>query len=254
MNALNALPAVLARAAHFCAGARQTAAAGCLGLALLAGLGGSMPAQAAAVSGGVERVQPVIGGAGANPADADGAGRTLNKALTGDVSTGDKNLDLLLEIQRNSAVPDRSLPVARPNAPAAGPAAVGPSSTRVDALGQAPAQGQPAPPATQSLPRSGLLGPDSALPQSPADLGRANRNWGQTGGGIASTGSAGSYGGVQQTLPGDALRSDSGESVHLLDSVKQALYFVRDNLVWWIGSVALLLLLAYGFKAYSRRI
>ena len=189
----------------------------------------------------------------AGPARA--ASGSLDRALSGGVSTGDRNLDLLLDTQR-------SLPgQLDENAGGKMPARASASRSLQAALPEP--NRQPEPPVT--LPAGQQRGPTAevALGQvlsAPAAGANpaATRKWGDGGGGGGGNGGGGGSGG------GGGYAGAAGPSApdgHLLvtsdpqlrEFVQQSVRFLKDNLVE-IGAVCVLIGLAIaGIKAQARR-
>lgn len=202
----------------------------CAGAALLLWAG---QAPAATVSTPMEvSVQP--------PADAGGAGRTLDKALTGtDSSTAERKLDMALDLQRAD--------LAARNRPGADAAAV-PWSAATPPPGQpaTPAQALPPPTAGNGMPSAlslgGVSGNDAGL-ATPRTSGReadprwnnAQGNAGRSPGGGPGGGSAGSLGNSAQGP------SDLGAARRLVAALRD---FLLDWRGWLLGGLALVLVAA----------
>ena len=179
------------------------------------------------------------------PASMGAGTRTLDKALSGDLSTGDRNLDLLLESQRKGLdrVDEAPAAQAMPARPAGG-------RQPVQTLPAAAAEGQaPRPPAAGqrfepllTLPERGQVG--NAGPAAP----KLARDW---------------SGGARQSAHGPVNAADSiyGDSPvlrsaarPLRDWIQEGVALVKDNLITIALAGAVIALLAVGLKAYSRRI
>ena len=172
--------------------------------------------------------------------------RSLDKALSGEVSTGDRNLDLLLDAQRKG-------PAVLEDEPKPGRM---PDRVRSDRLaGQPlPEPQRPVDPLRQPLPApapasAGLtVSLGQVLPSAaPTAAPRLGRDWsGNAGAAAAHSGAAG------------AQRGD-GAAAHppdlwLRDLIQEGLAFVKDHLYAILGTWAGIALLAVGVKAYSRRL
>lgn len=204
---------------------------------VLAGLlaASALMAQAAETQGsGVEAV-PAVLGAGT---------RTLDKALIGDLSTGDRNLDLLLESQRKGGLARLD------EAPAAQALPARPAG------GRQPLQTLPVVPAPRPPDVGQRFEPLLALPE-PGQMGspglpapRVARDWSvgskpsQSAAGAAYTGSS-----IYGDSPG--LRSAIRPMRNWL---QEGVEWVRENLIVILLAAAAIMLLAMGLKAYSRRI
>ena len=171
--------------------------------------------------------------------------RSLDRALSGEISTGDRNLDLLLDAQRKGLgtldeaptpgrMPERgrserllAQPLPEPQRPA-DPRRQGQA---------APPQAWPAAPIT-TLPISPL---GQVLPSAtPAPSPRFGRDW-------AGNGAAG-----LDAAPGQ--RGAGPPGLWLRDLVQDGVAFIKDHLLAIIGAWAAIAALVFGLKAYSRRI
>jgi hypothetical protein len=183
------------------------------------------------------KARPSVGAGGLAPSAAP------------ETSTGNKNLDLLLELQgKGGDVGDAGLMAGKGAAAAASPtpasaaaaaaAAKALAALRAKAAEQPPAEGaQPKP----ALPLGGGLGlmDDDAKRAQPAE----RRDWsGQMGGG-------GGHRDAQHE-PRDAGRADHP----LLKLPLEVIAYLRENRFWVLGGIGLLLLLGAALKAYSRRV
>lgn len=188
------------------------------------------------------------------PRAANAAGLwSTDQSLHPETSTGNKNLDLLLELQGRPGEEPRQ--VARRSAAAASAAAAALAGLRAEAAERL-AQQRPA--ADQAaarpvvLPFEGMGMADgqgrSALPPT------ERREWThQLGGGAGSIDSR-----------RDAYRSDDRESNAIRGAYsddnrlrrlpQEVIAFLRENRFWVLGGIGLLLLLGAALKAYSRRI
>lgn len=171
------------------------------------------------------------------PVDAGGAGRTLDKALTGtNASTGDRNLDTALELQR-ADLAGRGRPGAEPPAvarPAAG--------ARPDLAGQPIQAAQPAVPAS-ALPQlpvgsvmpsvlsmGGLSANDAGVVAARTSGRDAHQSWSNTQG--SANRSAG--GGVAGQVDMSGVRRLAA-AVH---------DFLQDQRNWLLGGVVVVLVVA----------
>lgn len=186
------------------------------------------------------------GGADAEPTMGLGT-RTLDKALGGDLTTGDRNLDLLLDSQRRAGERLDETPTARhwPDRPAAGrlviqplPQAASASAVAVPVAPDAPRRYEP----SLGLPEGGQLG--ATNPPTP----KAARDWGG-GTGQASAGSGGSGGSIY----GDTSRLRSATR-SLREWILESVAFLKDHVIAILLAGAAIALLAKGLKAYSRRL
>lgn len=175
-------------------------------------------------------------------------GKVLDKAVQIGVSTGSRNVDLLLELHRSDAEGG--------NKPANGQAenlkSALPGSKSSQAQSQIQAQpGNPTPLPSPS--QNALLGPDNAGAQLRAELFKAKRD--VLGEGSARPESA--YG-ESRRLRAEALernvntRSGDVEALSLLSL--RVMQFFRDNRTELLVSLAILVLVGAGLKAYSRRV
>lgn len=179
----------------------------------------------------------------------------LDKALTGSVATGGKNLDLLLEMQRSDTA-EASQPVpARPGA-APTPAAIAPAATTPAAktLTAATLPQAGAPPEQSALSQSNLLGSDAGLGTQPAAT--RNTEWagagGLAGGGSTDAGAAGGRSGSMDDR-GSGRQHDEADDGSLRFWPRHARDFIRDNREWLLGGIAGLLLLGAAARAYGSR-
>lgn len=211
-------------------------------------------------------------------------GRSIDRALDGGLSTGDRSLDLLLEVQRGSQYRPEGLQadpardgLAQTGKMPARPTAQSPGGPAGLPPGMAGAAGNPGMASTQATPGTAL---PSALPTTgiaaptgrPAG-GEIKRDWvginngalgsgvlgnGGAGNGVMGNGTAGSpartfgaagaYGDGRPALP-DSGRAARGQLVQPRD----LLLFVKNNLLEIVLSCGLVLLVIAGAKAYSRR-
>ena len=189
-------------------------------------------------------VGPVVAPTQARP--LIGAGGLLQSTAR-EVSTGNKNLDLLLELQ--GKVGEGGVMNAKGAAATALPTPTSASAAAAQALAALRAKAAQQPTAEDARPRSALplvsgLGPldEDAKRAQPAE----RREWsGQAGGGGG--------GGGQRDGPRES--SDDGHADHpLLKLPMEVMAYLRENRSWVLGSIGLLLLLGAALKAYSRRI
>jgi hypothetical protein len=215
MPALSLLSAPWRASLRFCLG----------GLAVVAW---AMGAQAAVVQPSVDLLQP----GGAAPAMS-----TLERALTVDTNTSQRNLDLLLDARRagdaagtapmrTGDVPDnrRALPVAEPR-------------SGLVPLGLQGRDSVTAPGATERREWQ-----NTAPAGRPADLAGHSQAGARAGGGLPE---------------GEGGRTDrsgmSGEAGELSELVAETLQFLREHRLWLLGGLLLLALLAVSFQAIARR-
>ena len=173
---------------------------------------------------------------------------STDQSLHPETSTGNKNLDLLLELQGRPGEEPRQ--VAPRSAAAA--ALAGLRAEAAERLAQQRPAADQAAARPVVLPFEGLGMADgqgrSALPPT------ERREWThQLGGGAGSTDSR-----------RDAYRSDDRESNAIRGAYsddnrlrrlpQEVIAYLRENRLWLLGSVGLLLLLGAALKAYSRRI
>ncbi len=197
----------------------------------------ALGAQAAAVHEPSDLLQRSPG------APAATGSKTLERALEVDTSTGQRNLDLLLEA--------RGADEAAANAP---PRAGDPPAKRQ-------ALRLPSPQMSEAI-----ASPDGRLPlplglQTPELAGAADtaavatrREW--LGGGPAGPSSAQSLGQDFGDLspprtPGHT--ANGGDLGRLPESVQEVLQFLREQRYWLLGGSALLVVVVAGMQAYARR-
>ena len=212
---------------------------------VLAGLlaAAALMAQAAVTPGSSVEPEPAALGAGT---------RILDKALSGDLSTGDRNLDLLLESQRKGGLTrldEAPAAQALPARPAVGRQPLQLLPAVVPAV--VPAVPAPRPPDVGqrfepllALPEPGQMG-SAGLPAP-----RVARDW--SGGSTPSQSAAGaahSGGSIYGDSPG--LRSAIRPMRNWL---QEGVEWVRENLIVILLAAVAIMLLAMGLKAYSRRI
>lgn len=158
------------------------------------------------------------------------AGSALDKALTRRVDPGQVNLDLLLDMARSDLV---VVP-----APAA-------SSRSALAAG-------PNPPLAMPL-AGALLGTDASLPLPQAPRAQSRRD-----GALAAAHSGGAGGAEVGMAAAGRGRNDlggsGGDPEALRAPVRRVVQLLRDNPVWIVGGVVLLLLLGTVVKVFGRRI
>lgn len=203
-----------------------------LGLCLLA----ECPASAASVTANTD----------ATPAPTPPAGgKVLERALTGDVTSGSKNVDMLLEMRRNEAA-EVGRPMPEPSAR---------SSVQLPAVqtGVAPPERVVAPgldPALAPVPalvKQGLAEVDEALGLPKGATVQTVREWGGSGGGSSSRGPVGPAMDVTAPAPPSELSP-------LMRLPAQIIQAVRDYRYWLLGAAALALALAAAYKKFNRRI
>ena len=209
---------------------------------LVLGLGA---AQAALVSGSTEtqtdtpaNAQTARVGVG-----VDAGGKELDKAVQSGVSTGSRNLDLLLEIRSDTAAANK------------------PASSRGDSISSRaalpggrslPSQtGNPTP--LPSLTQNPLLGSDAISSRQRSELLQAKR--GSLGEGSSFSESAGND---RRRLQAEAIARDvsanGGDDRAIRVLPLTIIQFLRDNFIELLTAVALLALVGAGLKAYSRRV
>lgn len=183
----------------------------------------------------------------------------LDKALTGSVSTGNDNLDLLLEMQRNDAA-DASQPLrprsAAPTRPGLGNP-VGKASPALLPSQAASAVPPSALPRSLALSQSLLLGADAGLGTAArATPAQAKADW--TGARTMPMGiDSGADGG--RSRYGNDL-SDGHRAWAEVDDGSLRFWprrvrdFLQENLAWVLGGIAGVLLLSAAIKAYARRV
>lgn len=162
-----------------------------------------------------------------------------------DASTGNKNLDLLLELQgkggEQGAMTAKGAASAVPtpaSAAAAATAAKALAALRAKAAQQPAAEDTPPKPVLPFVGGQGLLG-DEARRTQPAE----RREWsGQVSGG-----------GDHRDGPHEASGSSHADHT-LLKLPMEVIAYLRENRFWVLGGVGVLLLLGAALKAYSRRI
>lgn len=204
---------------------------------LLAGPVLSADEQGSAVGPAVAptKARPLIGAGG------------LPQSTAHEVSTGNKNLDLLLELQ--GKVGEGGVMAARGVAATAlpTPASAAAAAAAAQALAALRAKAAQPPPAedTQPMPALPLVG---GLGQLDEDAKRAQpaerREWS----GQAGSGGGGGYRDGRH-------ESSAGHDDHpLLKLPMEVMAYLRENRFWVLGSIGFLVLLGAALKAYSRRI
>ena len=179
----------------------------------------------------------------------------LSRSTAPETSTGNKNLDLLLELQDKSGGDGAVAANGASAAALPSPASAARAAAAAKALAVLRAQAAEPPPAEgarsrQALPTVGGLGllGDDAGRVKPAE----RREWdGQVGG----TGGVGGAGGAGSHFDSPRESGHRGPGDHeLLDLPRQVIAYLRDNRYWVLGSIAFLVLLGFALKAYSRRV
>ena len=175
----------------------------------------------------------------ATPASLGAGSRVLDRALTGALSTGDGNLDLLLDAQRKlpgalDETPGGKMPP-RSSASRAPPAVLTEPARPADTATPA------ARPSADRLPPPAAPGQVLDLPAQGGNPG-ARRHWSA---GPAGHGGEGGFG----MDPSALIKSDP----QLRDLVQRSMRFVKDNIIEFLAGVLLVVALAAGLKAYSRR-
>lgn len=189
------------------------------------------------------------------------AARGLDRSLGQEASTGNKNLDLLLELQGK---PGDALQQAAPR-PAAASASASPAAASAAAAALAALRAKAAErPAQNDNPRNDNPQNDNRPKPAPQPFegmgtleGEARsaqpterRQWsGQLGGG--GGGSAGYSGSSRE--PGSS-RGGYSDDNQLRQLQRELLAFLRDNRYWLLGALGGLAVIGAGIKAYSRRI
>ena len=169
----------------------------------------------------------------------------LDKALSGDLTTGDRNLDLLLESQRKGGDRLDAAPAAQamPARPTGGRQLLQPLPDKT-----APAQTPRPPEAGQGFAPMLALPERSQLTNAGLPAPKAARDWsggsGQTLGGPAKAGGS---------IDSDASRFRS-TARPLRDWILDGVAFLKGHVIAILLGSAAIALLAMGLKAYSRRI
>ena len=191
-------------------------------------------------------VGPVVAPTKARPLIGAGG---LPQSTAHEVSTGNKNLDLLLEFQ--GKVGEGGGLAARGAAATAlpTPASAAAAAAAAQALAALRAKAAQPPPAedTQPMPALPLV---SGLGRLDEDAKRAQpaerREW---------SGQAGSGGGGGGGYRDGRHESSAGHDDHpLLKLPMEVMAYLRENRFWVLGSIGFLVLLGAALKAYSRRI
>ena len=185
--------------------------------------------QAASVQAATDLLHPAPGAATAT------GGKTLERALEVDTTTGQRNLDLLLESRgaRDAAATAAQRPG---ELPAKRQALTVPPSQATAAI--------VAPDSRPPLPLGLQAGETAAAVDTPATVTR--REW--LGGG-APSGPAAGPGGAD---PGPDRRA-GGDVGHVPEAVREALRFLREQRYWLLGGLALVAAAVAGLQAYARR-
>lgn len=207
---------------------------------LVLGLGA---AQAAPVSASTETQTDTSANAQTARVGVGTEGKVLDKAAHSGVSTGSRNLDLLLEIRSDTAEANR------------------PVSSRGDSISSRAAlpggrslqsqSGNPTP--VPLLSQNPLLGSDAIGSRQRSELLQAKR--GSLGEGSSFMESAGND---RRRLQAEAIALDvsanggDDRAIRLLPLT--IIHFLRDNFIELLTAVALLALVGAGLKAYSRRV
>ena len=159
-----------------------------------------------------------------------------------EASTGNKNLDLLLELQGRPDV-EAQRPRSAASAAAAAAAASALAELRAKAAQRpVPESGVDRPPA-QPFDGVGMLGREERTSQPPE-----RREW------VGGPGNAGGQGGFGGGAGYDPVRS-SGDGDKLLQGpLREAILFLRENRYWVLGGLAALAAVGAALKAYSRRV
>lgn len=236
---------------------------------MLRGLAG---AAALTVAGGAALAAPVLGQDDADGTQRESArstvqsavtpnatARTMDRALSATTSTGNKNLDLLLELQGRPGEDNRQAAPVR-SAAAASAAAAELAALRAKAA-QRPTSWQDEPSRREPAERRPDERPPAERPQLGIQLfdgagtlqgdARAappvqRREWVGQPGGSAGYGAAGREAGSSRS----GYDADNPMAQMLRDLVQ----FLRDNRLWLLGTVGALAVLGAALKAYSRRV
>lgn len=179
--------------------------------------------------------------------------RSTDQSLHPETSTGNKNLDLLLELQGRLGEEPRH--VAPRSAAAASAAAAALAGLRAVAA-ERPAQQRPA--ADQAatrpvvLPFEGLGTPDGPGRSAPPPTER--REWThQLGGGAGSTDrSRDAY--RTDDRESNAIRGAYSDDNRLRRLPQEVIAFLRENRSWLLGALAVAAVLGVAIKSFSRRI
>ena len=206
--------------------------------------GAASPLLAAPVRGTDEQdraVDSLVAPAMALPSIRTGG---LPRSTSPEASTGNKNLDLLLELQ--GKVDEGGVMAAKGAAATA--SATPKSAAAAQALAALRVKAAQPPPAEDARPMPALP-LDSGLGQLDEDAKRAQpaerREWsGQAGGGGGGGYRAGPH---ESSAPGHADHP-------LLKLPMEVMAYLRENRFWVLGSIGFLVLSGVALKAYSRRI
>ena len=207
--------------------------------ALVCGLG---LAQAAPVSAPTETQTDTPTNAETARVGVGTGGKVLDKAVQGGVSTGNRNLDLLLELQRRELAQGNKPAYNRADAANATQPGKKPAQTQLGNRDQLP-----------SLSQNPLLGTEVTGSQQRGELLQAKRDWLDDG-----TSPSESAVNSRRKLQAEAVARDvnaksaDGDAIRLMPLT--VLQFLRDNRFELLVGVVLLVLLGVGLKAYSRRV
>ena len=237
-------PSSFCRPAHLPlrAEARPTQVGSILAAAALVFAFGLGLAQAAPVSAPTETQTDAPTNAETARVGVSTGGKLLDKAVQGGVSTGSRNLDLLLEMHRSEAAQGSKPANSRVDAADAAQPGKKPSPSQVGNREQLP-----------SLSQNPLLGSDITGAQQRAELLQAKRDW--LGEGSSPSESAGNS---RRKPQAEAVARDvnansaDGDAIRLMPLT--VLQFLHDNQIELLLGVVLLVLVAAGLKAYSRRV
>lgn len=211
-------------------------------------------------------------------APAGARGRTIDQALEGGLSTGDRSLDLLLDVQRGSQYRPAGMQAdpARDGAAQAGKTLVVPTTRPLIGLaelsrstaGAGGAVGAAGTTLPSASPTTGI-----APAAGPAGGAETKRDWvginngafgsgvignGATGSGAAGSGATGNGARTYGALGASAYQipplSDNARAARAeIFQPRDLLMFVKNNLLEIVLSCGLVLLVIAGAKAYSRR-
>ena len=199
-------------------------------------------AQAAPVSAPTETQTDTPSNAETARVGVSAGGKVLDRAVQGGASTGSRNLDLLLEMHRSDAAQGGKPANNRVSTTDITQPVKKPSQSQVGNREQLP-----------SLSQNPLLGSDITGSQQRAELLQAKRDW------LGESSSPSESADIsRRKLLAEAVARDvnangaGGGPIRLMPLT--VLQFLRDNWVELLVASLLLVLVATGLKAYSRRI
>lgn len=205
---------------------------------MLSWVGLTAAAMAAPVGGSVDSGGSTTSDAATGAKSSSASGKALKYAPTGEASTGDKNLDLLLEL--NSADFRDS----------GGAAAHGTQAQRANGsrtAGRAASNSASA----LDMDRRALLGGDTGLRQSRGNEPDASPDWM---GNRRSAADAREAAALPQGQGPGGVRPGDDDDNPLRDLIRSAANFLREYRTWLLGGGALILLIGAIFKIFGRRI